>query len=338
MNKKTLVILCLIFVCGAVFTVLAQNPTEAPRNIPASAIDDQGTGRYLVGPGDILDVRVFGQADLNSTVEVDSDGNISSLPFIETPIRAKCRAEKDIQASITEAYAKYLLKPRVSVRITERRSRPPAVIFGAVRSAQRVDMRRRVRLHELLAASGGITQNASGTIQIMHTEAEMCAGPETIAGGQQSATADIGRLEIYQVSDVRGGQEKADPFVRPGDIVIVTEGEPIYITGAVVQPHEMTIKDGLTLSRAIMMSGGTTRLAKSNDVHIYRLKEGKVGSEDIKVNYDAIKKGQDKDILLKAYDIVDVRQSGTFSPKALGDFFLNSAKSTAGYLPTMILY
>ena len=25
MNKKTLVILCLVFVCGAVFTVLAQN-------------------------------------------------------------------------------------------------------------------------------------------------------------------------------------------------------------------------------------------------------------------------------------------------------------------------
>lgn len=337
MNKKTLVILCLIFVCGAVFTVLAQNPTEAPRNIPASAIDDQGSGRYLVGPGDILDVRVFGQSDLNSTVEVDSDGNISSLPFIETPIRAKCRNEKDIQASITEAYAKYLLKPRVSVRITERRSRPPAVIFGAVRNAQRVEMRRRVRLHELLAASGGITQNASGTIQIMHTEAEMCMEPEK-ATAQSATSSDIGQLEIYQIVDVRAGQEKADPFVRPGDIVIVTEGEPIYVTGAVVQAREMTLKDGLTLARAVMMAGGTTRLAKSNDVHIYRVKEGKIGSEDLKVNYDAIRKGQEKDILLKAYDIIDVRQSGAFSPKALGDFFLNSVKSTAGYLPTMVFY
>lgn len=337
MNKKTLVILCLVFVFGTVFTVLAQNPTEAPRNVPASSIDDQGVGRYLVGPGDILDVRVFGQADLNSTVEVDADGNISSLPFIEAPIRAKCRNEKDIQASITEAYSKYLLKPRVSVRITERRSRQPAVIFGAVRTPQRVDMRRRVRLHELLATSGGITQNASGTIQIMHTEPEMCAEPEKTTG-QPPGPADIGQLEIYQISDVKTGQDKADPYVRPGDVVIVTEGEPIYITGAVVQPHEMTLKDGLTLGRAIMMSGGTTRLAKSNDVHIYRVKEGKIGSEDVKVNYDAIRKGQEKDILLKAYDIVDVRQAGTFSPKALGDFFLNSVKSTAGYLPTMILF
>jgi len=336
MNKKTLLILCLVFVFGAVFTVLAQNPTETARNIPASAIDDQGIGRYLVGPGDILDVRVFGNGDLNSTVEVDADGNISSLPFIEAPIRAKCRNEKEIQASITEAYAKYLLKPRVSVRITERRSRQPAVIFGAVRTPQRVDMRRRVRLHELLATSGGITQNASGTIQIMHTEPEMCAEPDKT--GQPPTTTDIGQLEVYQIADVKTGQEKADPIIRPGDVVIVTEGEPIYITGAVGAPHEMTLKDGLTLHRAIMMSGGVTRIAKSNEVHIYRVKEGKIGSEDLKVNYDAIRKGQEKDILLKAYDIVDVRQSGQFSPKVLGDFFLNSVKSSAAYLPTMILF
>jgi len=332
MKKKTLVILCLVFVLGAVFTVLAQNPTETPRNVPASAIDDQGGGRYLLGPGDILDVRVFGNGDLNSTVEVDADGNISSLPFIEAPIRAKCRNEKEIQASITEAYSKYLLKPRVSVRITERRSRQPAVIFGAVRTPQRVDMRRRVRLHELLATSGGITQNASGTIQVMHTEPEMCAEPEKAP----QTSPDIGQLGVYQIADVKTGQE--DPFIRPGDVVIVTEGEPIYITGAVVAPHEMTLKDGLTMGRAIMMSGGVTRTAKSNEVHIYRVKEGKIGSEDIRVNYDAIKKGQEKDILLKPYDIVDVRQSGMFSPKSLGDFFMNSVKSTAGYLPTMILF
>jgi polysaccharide export outer membrane protein len=335
MNKKTLVILFAVFAC-AVLTVLAQNPSETtPRNVQTSSVDDQGIGRYLVGPGDILDVRVFGQADLNSTVEVDSDGNISSLPFIETPIRAKCRNEKDIQASITEAYAKYIIKPRVSVRVTERRSRPPAVIFGAVRNAQRIDMRRRVRLHELLPAAGGITQNASGTIQIMHTEPEMCTEPNNVTAAAAVAS-DVGSLEVYQLVDVKAGLEKADPVIRPGDIVIVTEGEPIYITGAVVQPHEMTLKDGLTLARAIMMAGGATRQAKPSEVHIYRRTSG--GSNDIVVNYEAIRKGKDKDVPLQAYDIVDVRTASAWSPKQLGDFFLNSVKSTAGSLPLTVLY
>ena len=54
-----------------------------------SGIDTQGIKNYLIGPGDILDVRFFGQSDLNAVVEVDSDGNISSLPFLESPISAK---------------------------------------------------------------------------------------------------------------------------------------------------------------------------------------------------------------------------------------------------------
>ena len=335
MKKKTLVILSVAIALGAVLTVLAQNPSEtSPRTVPTSSVDDQGVGRFPVGPGDILDVRVFGQSDLNSTVEVDADGNISSLPFIETPIPAKCRNEKEIQASITEAYAKYLIKPRVSVRVTERHSRPPAVIFGAVRNAQRVDMRRRVRLHELLPAAGGVTQNASGTIQIMHTEPEMCEIKSPAP--QEPSTSDIGQLEVYQLVDVKAGLEKADPVIRPGDIVIVTEGDPIYITGAVVQPHEMTLKDGLTLARAIMMAGGVTRQAKSNEVHIYR--RNKTGSDHLMVNFDAIKKGKEKDVPLQAYDIVEVRNSSAWSPKNLGDFFLNSVKSTASSLPLTVFY
>src|SRR5258707_1534344 len=176
MSKKTLIIFATVFSLGAVFSVLAlaQSPQSATPDLPSSSLDSQGLGRYRVGPGDLLDVRVFGQPDLNSTVEIDADGNISSLPFIEQPIPAKCRDERDIQKSITDAYAQYIVKPRVSVRGLERRGRAPAVVTGAVRSAARFQMMRRVKLHELLASAGGITLNAAGTIQVVHTEPELC--------------------------------------------------------------------------------------------------------------------------------------------------------------------
>src|SRR5678816_4600381 len=86
---------------------------------------------YLLGPGDVLDVRVFGQPDLSSVTQVDGDGNISSLPFIESPIPAKCRNERDVQKDIAAAYGKFINNPQVSVRITERNSRQPATVFGA---------------------------------------------------------------------------------------------------------------------------------------------------------------------------------------------------------------
>ncbi|HMJ26867.1 MAG TPA: polysaccharide biosynthesis/export family protein, partial [Pyrinomonadaceae bacterium] len=355
---------------------LAQSPVTSS-DLPSNALDNQGIRRYRVGPGDVLDVRVFGQQELNSTVEIDEDGNISSLPFVEDPIPAKCRNEKEIQKSITEAYSKYLIKPRVSVRILERRSRQPAVVFGAVRSASRIQMNRRVRLHELLAYAGGVTLGASGTIQIIHTETELCPEPEDIlqamtaslekpaatsaglpaaakvatadkaAGSPRTASqdknaaftdSDIGHLQIYQISDVKKGVGKEDPYIRPGDIVIVTEGEPIYITGAVVAPQPIVMKDGMTLARALAMAGGPIRQAKVKEIHVYRQKEGKIGSEDLTFDYEAIRKGKTDDILLKAYDIIDVRQLGTFAPKNLADFFLNSVKGTAGFLPQRILY
>ncbi|MDX6558162.1 MAG: polysaccharide biosynthesis/export protein [Blastocatellia bacterium] len=373
MSKKTLIIFASVFSLGALFTVLAlaqspqtvQSAQSVSPDLQASAMDNQGIRRYRVGPGDLLDVRVFGQPDLTSTVEIDEDGNVSSLPFVEDPIPAKCRNEKEIQKAITDVYSRYLIKPRVSVRILERRSRPPAVIFGAVRAPTRVQMMRRVRLHELLALSGGITSGASGTIQIMHTEAEMCPEPEDpaqqmIAANQKSepdqkaavvpnsATPDIGQLEVYQINTIKTGGVGlntvsvgglgADPFIRPGDVVIVTEGLPIYITGGVVQPGPVTLKDQMTLLRAIAMAGGIQRLAKGSQIHIYRQKEGKIGQDDLKVNYDAIKNGKQPDILLQAYDIIDVRMLNQFSPKSLGDFFLNMSRSSMGILPTRAIY
>jgi polysaccharide export outer membrane protein len=263
MTKRLLLILSTILAASGLFLAQDRPQTSAPEgSSTASDVDNQGGRRYRVGPGDLLDVRVFGQPDLNSTVEVDEDGNISSLPFIEEPIPAKCRNEKEIQKTITDAYAKYIVKPRISVRVLERHSRQPASIFGAVRTPKSMALTRRIRLHELLAAAGGITASASGTIQIMHTEPELCPEPEDIAENlvAKNSTASstptaytdakpaakepgIGELRIIQINTIKNGFGSEDPYVRPGDIVIVTEGLPVYVTGLVAQPGPIVLKD-----------------------------------------------------------------------------------------------
>src|SRR5215213_11738941 len=92
---------------GRVHAQEPQQQTSAPGSAQSSSMDIQGIKAYLLGPGDVLDVRVFGQPELTSTVQVDGDGNLSSLPFLETPIRAKCRTDKDVQKDIALAYAKF---------------------------------------------------------------------------------------------------------------------------------------------------------------------------------------------------------------------------------------
>lgn len=314
---------------------------QGPFPSQGSTVDNQGIRDYLLGPGDMLDVRVFGQPDLNALVEVDSDGNISSLPFLDTPIPAQCRNEKEVQKAIAAAYEKYLKKAQVSVRITERKSRPPATVFGAVRQPTRVQMQRKVRLNELMAVSGGFTERASGSIQIIHTEPLMCAGP----GEEKEAQAidwTNNPLQVIKISDLSRNKPEANPFIRPGDFVLISEAEPVYITGSVVSPQGVFMKEHLTLSRALAMVGGPRKEAKTSDVRIYRLNPETGQQETLSADLGAIKKNQKPDIPLQAYDIIDVPEAGMFSPSRLGQTlmstFTGAITRSGSMLPTRVLY
>ena len=310
----------------------SQDVPQVPNTRPSSGepgIDTQGIKNYLLGPGDTLDVRVFGQPDLNAIVEIDSDGNISSLPFLEAPISAKCRTEKEVQKDIIKAYGKYLKNPQVSVHIVDRKSRQPATVFGAVRQPTRVQMQRRIRLNELVVVSGGFTDRASGTIQIFHTEPLMCPLP-----GEEALAAPIDDtktpFEIVKISELSSGNPHANPIVRPGDYVMVTEAEPVYIMGSVVSPQGIFLRDQLTLSRALAMVGGARREAKISDVRIYRQKPGATSQETIKVDYAAIKKNQKPDFVLQAFDIVEVPEAGLFSGPRIIQTLVGAASGGLG--------
>ena len=331
-----------LIVLATLIVVYGQDPAPAqgPVSTQGSSVDNQGIRGYLLGPGDVIDVRIFGQPELNSVAEVDSDGNISSLPFLD-PIRAKCRTEKEVQKDISTAYAKYLKNAQVSVRITERKSRPPATLFGAVRQPSQMLMLRAVRLNELISKGGGFTERASGTIQILHTEPVMCPGP-----GEEAEAAPIDSskipLKIVQISDLKANKPGANPFIRPGDYISVTEAEPVYITGSVIAPQGVFMRDKLTLGVALAMVGGVKKEAKSTDVRISRLKEGSDERELIKVDYAAIKKNQKPDFFLKAYDVIEVPEAGAFSVSRLSQTLLNgftqAVTSTGSMLPMRILY
>lgn len=347
MKVKQSLVLVLGLICllaGAVHAQDQQQQTSAPAPQNPS-LDVQGIKNYLLGPGDVLDVRVFGQPELTSQVQVDSDGNLSGLPFLETPIRAKCRTEKDIQKDISAAYSKFINSPQVSVRISERNSRQPATVFGAVRQPSRVEMKRKVRLNELMAVSGGFTERAAGTIQILHTEPLMC--PEA---GEEAEAAPIDGtripLQIVKISELRSGKVEANPVIRPGDYVLVTEAEPVYVTGAVLSPGGIYLREQLMLSRALAMVGGARKEAKLTDVRIYRQVPGSANQEVIHVDVAAIKKNQKPDFVLQPYDVIEVSESGMFSSARIGTTLMGAlsggltgaVSSTGTYLPSRIIY
>jgi polysaccharide export outer membrane protein len=335
--------------CAAASPALAQDTASsapAPSAAPsAPGAEVMGIKKYLLGPGDTLDLRVFNEPQFNSMLTVDDEGNIS-VPFVDDPIPARCRSDREIKADIIAALARFLNKPQVSLSVRDMRSRPPAVVFGAVRAPSRVQMQRRARLLELLATSGGVTENAGGDIQIFHTEPVMCPEPgEVVRPVVNLAASDPTQVpyELFNLSDLKLGKEEANPYINPGDIVIVQEAKPVYLVGAVTSPQGLYIREGnLKLMQAIAMVGGLRKEAKASEVVIHRRKGNSGETERVIVNFSDIRKQKAQDIALQPYDVIEV-PDGSGGVRGKIDTYVKaiiggSIMSIGQTLPTRVLY
>ncbi|MDT7543372.1 MAG: polysaccharide biosynthesis/export protein [Acidobacteriota bacterium] len=324
-----------------------QQPQPAPTTTPLTPVPLKEAQtytdkrEYLLGPSDVIEVRVFNDAQFNGEFEVDPDGNIA-IPFIDHPIRAQCRTVNALRKEVTTAIAKFIREPRVYMRIKEQNSHKPVLVYGAVRTFTKTDMRRPVRLLELISNSGGVTEQQSGTIQIMHTEPPQCPDIEPAEAAPVEMESDAAGLpfSIYKVDDLRQGKPESNPYLRPGDIVYVAEASPVYVVGNVASPANLYLREGTTLTRVIAQVGGA-RDAKEEKLRIYRKKPNQP-QEVITVNYKAIKEGKEPDPVLQPYDIIEVPKNGAFSPgniaKLLTGIAINGATSVGTSIPMRIIY
>ncbi len=322
----------------AVFLVLAR--MVVAQAIPLNAGVQRG---YLVGPGDEITGKVLGESQFDFVTRVDEDGKIE-VPFFEKPVPAKCRSERELRTDVSTLLAKYLKNPQISLRVTERKSRPPATIYGEVRTPQQVELRRKATLVELIAFSGGVTDDAGGMIQVFRTQAPLCsdAAEDSVWKADTGDATDV-PSRLYSLSSVRLGKEEANPIIYPGDVIVVQKASPVYITGEVVAPQGIFLKEGgLSLTEAIAKIGGVRREAKTKDIKIYRLKAGSKDRDVISANYDLIKKGQQKDIMLEPYDIVEVDHAKKSLGQTILELVAGAARggltSVTNGLGTRILY
>ena len=183
---------------------------------------------YLLGPSDVIELKVYNDPQFNGDLEVDPDGNVI-VPFLEQPIHAQCRSVKALSNDVKVALGKFLKEPRVYMRTKEQHSHKAVYIYGAVRAPSTWEMQRPVRLLELVSRSGGVTEQHSGTIQIMHTEPPQCPDVEPVqAAPIDSAFDPLGLpFSIYKVDDLKQGKPEANPYLRPGDIINVAEAPPV---------------------------------------------------------------------------------------------------------------
>jgi len=312
---------------GLVITVSAQvttsptaNPASESVNVkqsPAAAAvaSSQPDDRYRIGPGDVLDIRIFNRPNLSrDAVRVEGNGMIR-MPLIDTEIQAACKTEGELAAEISRGYIKYYKNPQVDVFIKEYHSKQVAVI-GAVNEQSRFELQRRIRLLELLTYAKGPSPKAGQTINVVHAPPSLaCQNPAPV--NEEAGAAFVS----YKLSQTMQGLPNANPFIEPGDIITLPEADQIYVVGNVFTPLTIPLKEPLTLSRAVAMAGGVKQDSKKDKVRIVRQEPGSATRTEILVDLLAIEKKRADDVALLPNDIIDVPLSGSKS-------FLRSLLST----------
>ena len=323
---------------GAAQTVAADATPKLP-----GAIETDSQRGYLVGPGDEITGKVLGEPQFDFVATVDSNGKIE-VPFFDQPVNAQCLSERDLRTAVTKLLSKYLKNPQVSLRVTDRKSRPPATIYGEVRTPQQVVLTRRSTLLELLSFSGGVTEEAGGMIQVFRTHPPVCEDGGTDADWEKDSgdTTDV-PSRMYSLTAVKLGREEANPIIYPGDVVVVQKAAPVYITGEVRQPQGIYLKEGgVSLAEAIAKIGGVNREARTKNIKVYRLKPNSKDREIILANYDQIRDGKQKDIMLQPYDIVEVDKAKKSIAQTVLEIVAGTGRAALGgfgnALPTRVLY
>lgn len=194
------------FLLAIATTVLAAGCSTTGDQPPPPAQAATADYKYLIGPGDTLNIQVWRNPELSATVPVRPDGKLTS-PLIEDLV-AIGKNPSDLAREIEEKLKKYIQDPIVTVIVTGfvgPTSEQVRIVGSATRPAA-LPYRQSMTLLDAMIAVGGITEFASGNRAILVRASE---------GNKQY------NLRLKDL--LKGGDVSANTDLKPGDIVIIPE-------------------------------------------------------------------------------------------------------------------
>ncbi len=257
---------------------------ETPANALPGPLVVRDQSRYVVSPGDLLEISVYGVPDLTQKARVNTDGDVD-LPLVNYVHVGGLHLE-DAQSKIEQALraGNYVKNPHVTLLVTEYGS--GAELLGEVGHPGIYPVLGQRRLYDLFSAAGGTTAAAGRTVIIANRANH----------NQRTVLLTNDPLKIMD----------ADVWVYQGETVFVARAGVFYVVGEVLSPSSFTMENRTeyTALRAIAMAHGATKSAKLSSATIVRRRGD--GVEQIPVALDKIEKSKAPDVNLLPEDILYV--------------------------------
>ena len=187
-----------LLVLSACSTVASHPP--APMAVDAPSV------RYRIGPLDTLNIVVWRNPELSSTVMVRPDGFIST-PLVED-MQAAGRNPADLSRDLEKSLGKYIRDPVVSIVVQQFQGvySDQIRIVGEAAKPQAVPYRQNMTILDVMIQAGGMTDFANGNGAVLIRGAE---------GGKQYSV---------RLRDLLGrGDISANVAMMPGDIIIIPQ-------------------------------------------------------------------------------------------------------------------
>lgn len=162
--------------------------------------------RYIIGPGDTLNIVVWRNPELSISVPVRPDGRITT-PLVED-LLAQGKNPTDLAREIETALKKYLQDPVVTVLVTgfgggnDEQIR----VLGQAAKPATLPYRQNMTLLDVMIAVGGLTDFAAGNRAVLYR-------------GVDKKAYNIRLADLIKRGDV-----DANIQVLPGDVIIIPEG------------------------------------------------------------------------------------------------------------------
>lgn len=162
---------------------------------------------YILGPGDNVQIYVWGNEELSSSGTVRPDGKLTTQ--LVEDLQASGKTSTELARDIERAYGEYVREPVVSVIVGGFSGIPEQMVrvMGEATNPKRVPYKKHMTLLDLMIGVGGLTAYADGNNSVL---IRMVDGKRT--------TYSL-RLDDL----VRKGDITADLNLMPGDIVIIAE-------------------------------------------------------------------------------------------------------------------
>jgi protein involved in polysaccharide export with SLBB domain len=258
------------------------NPSPASALTPAAPL----TTVYRIGVGDVLDIRILNRTDTRqSTLYTVLTGGVLEYPLLRDPLTVTGMTPEELSAQLIAELKHRGVYDKPQVRVSVRDYASHAVLVSGLVSDPGTKILRREAV----------------PLYVVVAEAQ----PKPEAGRALVVSHSTGKTTSVELTDAAA----MSMLVQQGDVVNLVARPPefFYIGGEISAPGQKDFHAGMTLTQAVLASGGVTRLAVGRVKVSRQGPDGRLVSKEY--NLKEIEGGIIPDPALQAGDRVEVSRT-----------------------------